>query len=503
MSAAKSPRSKPYERFLRPERLRRTTVPGRSLSTEAVSDRGRVLFSTAWRRLQQKAQVFPLEDNAAVRSRLTHSLEVAHIGVLIATEVIEQAQALRLLAPWGLRGRESAFRSIVETACLSHDIGNPPFGHFGESAIQTWSTENLPKLIEPLKKRSAKAHSHFERFLAPDFQHFDGNAQGIRILMLLQWNADDLGLNLTASQLAASLKYTRAPHEPAGEGAAKKPGYFASESAQVQRIRSHLGLRTDQRFPLSYIMEAADDIAYCISDIEDAIEKDLITTDYFRKQVLEGWRLESASLPKKDRSFLPDLIKAAWSSKHKLPAKNIDFFDFKTTLNRALTQGAATAYVQHHGQIVDGTASALLDLSALYRIALEVLKGFARRFIFTKPEAEHMELAGHEVVRGLLDHLRPLLTMSRPNFEGLKKARLEGVKRPKGLDLEWRLFGLLPSKHLLAYTHTADCHGPGLTPRSDENELFARFHLVTDFVSGMTDRYALELFQLLNGIRVQ
>ncbi|QDE97964.1 dGTPase [Myxococcus xanthus] len=489
-----------YETLISPKRLRPSEIPNRSLATETDSDHGRVLFSTAWRRLQQKAQVFPLEDNAAVRSRLTHSMEVSYIGRLIALEVLETAQQKNLSSSWGLVGREIPFRNIVETACLTHDIGNPPFGHFGEHAIREWFQKHATNALrESIRGIKAAQIAIFRGKLLPDFTTFDGNAQGLRILTKLQWNIDEFGLNLTHSQIAAFLKYVRPPYveAKANRPFEKKPGFFFSEEPIVREVWSVLGLKQGQRYPLAYIMEAADDIAYCLSDIEDAIEKGLTDEERFRNALEEIWQAEANKAQLSDAKFLPEILSAAWGSGAKSRAKGVRFFKFKTDFTRRLTTKAAELYVDNHYQILNGTALSLLELSKPHKAALDSLKAYARRNIFTTTDAEHLELAGFQVVKSLLEHLRPLLVLPADKFA----AMVDGEKL-SGFDLERRLFNLLPKKHLLAYKEAV--HGryrPAKIPPALV-EWFARAHLMVDFISGMTDRYALETYQLLSGIKV-
>lgn len=180
---------KPYDLLISSKRMKDTRVSSRSLDGEADSDRGRVLFSAAFRRLQNKAQVFLLESNAAVRSRLTHSLEVSSVGRYIAQEVLHKFGERR--AELGLTGKEHAFATFVETACLLHDIGNPPFGHFGERAIGTWFTDTDRK-PSSFPQRS-RTHAHLA-----EFGRFDGNPQGFRIVTRLQpeRSGDEFGANL-------------------------------------------------------------------------------------------------------------------------------------------------------------------------------------------------------------------------------------------------------------------------------------------------------------------
>jgi dGTPase len=152
-----------------------SSIPGRSIAEEAISDRARVLYSSAFRRLQQKTQVFTVSKDAAVRTRLTHSLEVASVGRWVAQKVVDGALA-------GLDADyRAAFVLLVETGCLAHDIGNPPFGHFGESAIKAWFRNNWKA-----KAGRKLAANRYLKLLVEDFLEFDGNPQGTRILTRLQ-----------------------------------------------------------------------------------------------------------------------------------------------------------------------------------------------------------------------------------------------------------------------------------------------------------------------------
>ncbi|WP_206436313.1 dGTP triphosphohydrolase [Xanthomonas oryzae] len=211
-----------YQTLLTNERLRPSSRGKESIAQEVESDRSRVLYSASFRRLQRKTQVFPLEDNAAVRTRLTHSLEVAHVGRFLATSVIQRVSEKGLIASWGLdlTDFKHAFVVTVEVACLLHDIGNPPFGHFGEAAIAKWFT-----------KCSAK-NSYFN-----DFTGFDGNPQGFRIVTKLNGSDGLTGMNLTLSQLASTLKY---PSTPSEKSRYKKFGAFFTEQEALKDVREPL-----------------------------------------------------------------------------------------------------------------------------------------------------------------------------------------------------------------------------------------------------------------------
>ncbi|MFP2899082.1 dGTPase [Corallococcus sp. 4LFB] len=487
-----------YARLLSKRRLRPSSVKNRSLANETESDYGRVLYSAALRRLQQKTQVFPLADNAAVRSRLTHSLEVAYVGRLLALKVVEIVEKRGLSKAWGLAGSEIPFRNTIETACLSHDIGNPPFGHFGEYAVRKWfELHGQDTLRAAVGAGLTEAVGKFNSRCMPDFTQFDGNAQGFRILTRLQWNLDEFGLNLTMSQLAAFLKYMRAPYEKEGGGRfTKKAGYFLTEEPIVRKIWAGLGLERGRRHPLAYAMEASDDIAYCVSDIEDALEKGLVDQDEFKRRLRSIWLKLASEEKLVDKKYLVRMLDEEWRRQPDKP-RNARFFSFKTRLTRELTEVAAKVYVEKHDEILKGESPSLLECAKEQRVALDALKKYAQMYIFKAPDAERLELAGFQVVDGLLQHLSPLLKLHVDAFDAVRAG-----ERVSGLDLERRLFRLLPQKHVLVY-EDARARGLGhLDVKDGVAEWFARAHLVVDFVSGMTDRFALETYQLLAGIRV-
>ena len=201
-----------YKELLNIKRRRESTRGEYTLLQAIESDRGRVLYSTAFRRLQGKTQVFPLDENAAIRTRLTHSLEVAHVGKFLASSVLEKLEDMRELDDFGLSGHYGiAFVTVVEIACLLHDIGNPPFGHFGEVAISSWFGQYTP------------TKSVGEDALR-DLRNFDGNPQGFRIATRLSGKDTETGLNLTIVQLASMLKYIGLPQDIGKPPAPKEGG---------------------------------------------------------------------------------------------------------------------------------------------------------------------------------------------------------------------------------------------------------------------------------------
>lgn len=202
------------------------------------SDKSRVIFSSSFRRLQQKAQVFSLEKNPAVRSPLTHTLEVSNTGSIIAKKVAQKLIELGHLK----EGLRVSFIDITETCCLLHDIGNPPFGHFGEAAIQRWFRENWQQVFKAAAPE-LEGMSLLADHLINDFLHFDCNPQGVRMSLYLQDLPDiyqGIGLNLTFSQILAFVKYSGNSDE-ARAGRLKKPGYFHSEASKIAEVKNFLG----------------------------------------------------------------------------------------------------------------------------------------------------------------------------------------------------------------------------------------------------------------------
>ncbi|MBU6441244.1 MAG: dGTPase [Betaproteobacteria bacterium] len=488
-----------YKSLLSPTRLRQSTKTGRNILTESESDRGRVLFSPAFRRLQQKAQVFSMEPNAAVRSRLTHSLEVSQIGRYLADEIgllLKERSAIGEL-------ERGALVNFVETACLMHDIGNPPFGHFGEAAIQEWFKEHGEAcLLESLglkvnDKETIEKHKAKLDLALADFREFDGNPQGLRIVTRLQWNKDEFGLNLTKTALASFLKYVRSPVEIASSiNFTKKPGYFFCEKDIVENIWSEFGyVAHPQRFPVAYIMEAADDIAYCISDLEDSIEKGIIARDIAAAEILSRYSKKGFA----DSDPCHANIEKALNALANSAESDYTYTDFRTNLNTFIVKYVAARYVEKQGEIESGSLQSLLPEEEPPGFVLKVLKDFCREKVYTHESIQRVELAGYTAIFGLLQSVRPLLICSKKRFDAARAGEKEdGAKRR--ILLEPKLLKLFPGRYLKVYDHAVEHCG------SHEDDGFfewnARAHLVVDFISGMTDDFAMTTYRTLAGMRL-
>lgn len=476
------------------ERLKMTSVKKREPSDEFLSDKGRVITSSALRRLQAKAQVFSLEENAAVRTRLTHSYEVSSLGEIIASKVFQKLKKQSLIAS----DMEVSFITAVETACLLHDIGNPPFGHFGEFAIRAWLKREEEKLKAPVPTKQLKEWTrHFD-----GLSRFDGNSQGFRILTRLQWHKNQYGLNLTCTQLGACIKYPFSVPPPEKS----KIGFFEVDKSTFERICEKLKYsKSAMKHPLSYIMEAADDIAYCLSDIEDGIEKGIVTPMMFFKEIdsffgktqksIEDKKISTINLreaKKTIRSLRVQLLKDA----HQLTETNRErreeasFIEFKIRVTRWLVDQAAELYMKNLKAILDGSNDLSLFDGSVGGCILQAFKSFAKRNLFRSKHAYDIELSGYGVVTGLLSAFLPILTLEAAEFEDL----INDITKYGDFEFQKRLVWMLPRKHVLAYKYAVS--------ENEAPEHILRMHLILDYISGMTDTHALKVFQLFGGIKI-
>ncbi|WP_336988321.1 dGTPase [Aeromonas hydrophila] len=450
-----------YSRLITPERIHRWGDEDLLEATE--QDRARIVQAAPVRRLQQKTQVFPLDVKASVRSRLTHSLEVQETGRQISRRILAALPAGSVC--------EGAFINLVEMSCLLHDVGNPPFGHFGEQVMSQWLAQALDGLfVEALGSNPSPQWAT----LRQDLLVFDGNAQSLRLVHSLH------ELNLTLGQLAALCKYPQQPlHGGQHHGWASKRGIFFSEQPLYRALGQSLGLAPGCRHPLVYIMEAADDISYCIADLEDAVDR----------RILSLSELQQALRLADDGAYMAGLLAEA-------AASGRGFFPhFRQQLTRDLVELAAHTYVSEHPQILSGAyPQALLHGQAPAARVLDTLKQVARELVFMRPEVEALELEGYAALRGVLSTYACLLALPAVQFE-----RLLTGQGGSELFFARRLFHRLSARHLKAYLLAVASRDPRFEKES-EQEWYFRVRLLLDYVSGMTDTYALEEFRLLSGI---
>jgi dGTPase len=375
---------------------------------------------------------------------------------------------------------------VVENACLLHDLGNPPFGHFGEAAIKQWFSDWF-------KDGSTKGHPFLlSETNQCDFTSFDGNQQGLRIVLRLHRDKDAYGLNLTAATLLSYLKYP----EPTWCQAPRyrKKGIFATEYGDLILLWEHVQMPKHRRHPLVYLVEAADDIAFCISDIEDSIEKDLVHPYQFISDIEKEW--EQLGLKWSDFPLKRHADKILEAGPH--GRERSYFFDFKISYTRHFITETTKIYLLALANQNLDSGTPILERDPLTKNTLEAMKNFSRKYIFRHRDAEDKEVAGFKIISGILHCLEPLLLLPREQFSLLIKSRDNpSVLYDKHLDYEWRLFNRLPFNYVGCYNDAID---NGDTDAGAE--IFHRCHLLVDCIAGMTDRYSLEMYQLLHGIRI-
>ncbi len=421
--------------------------------TDFQRDFDRIVFSSAFRCLRDKTQVFPLAQNDYVRTRLIHSLEVSSVGRTLGNKVGES-----VIARHGLAGvYPQDFGAIVAAACLAHDIGNPPFGHAGEDAIRLWfrnsSTGQAVVAALPPAQRQ-------------DFLCFEGNAQGFRVITRLQSPDNRGGLQLTCATLGSFSKYPHAAVLSETVPAIvdfKKFGFFQDDESLFAEVAAELGLRAAAagawyRHPLAYLVEAADDICYRIVDIEDA----------FRLQ----------QLPYREVRDL--LLQLVGDSEIRLKLDAITGYGEKIEYLRAKAIGCMIdevygVFMANEEAILNGEFGAeLLDVIPS-ATALRALKVRAEEKVYVAPNVVEIGVAGFDVLAGLLE-----VFVTAVNEVAERGERATSRSR--------MLMHLLPRPL------------PGSFPGGPDHDLYRRVLSVTDFVSGMTDSSAVTLFKRITGI---
>jgi len=469
--------------------LHRELYPLSNIDFSIESDRGRIISAPSLRRLQKKTQVFPLELNAAVRSRLTHSLEVAQNARFIAKTILKKSEGA-----FGLKELDDAFISTAEMTSLLHDIGNPPFGHFAEIALNDWMRKQGIKILDSLVSVSA-SNQEFKKLLVQDICNFDGNAQAIRVVTKLQ------RLNLSYTQIASILKYTRAAYEPKANKSdaqsylKKKPGYYYSEKQIVEKICESLDIKKGCRFPLTYIMEAADDISYLNADIEDAVDKGILQFD-------DVYNLIKIECEKMDETYLFELVDKFYKKAKEKEDEPYQFNLFLTltraSLTHALVNHVSEVYLDNHEAIFNGTFNyALLeyDKQSKYTKAVQVLQNISVKHIYNNKTIQTLELKGYKILTSLLDSYTPLLQLSSDDFQKL-------VNDEK-IDcyISQRLIKRLSSKHIVAYKNSVKDLSLDDDERFKLEEWYYRSRLLLDYITGMTDDFAFDEYKTLSALK--
>lgn len=464
-----------WELLLQDMRFREKTP---SISTDGrnpfENDYGRLISSSPIRRLQDKTQVFPLEQSDYIRTRLTHSLEVSYIAssigqsienILIEKKEIDQS-------------KKGYLSSLLRVSGLIHDLGNPPFGHFGEEAVKKFFNEyfssktylDYEKKIQNQKGSSIPILSDIEQ---ADFKNFDGNVQTLRILSKLYYFGDEFGYNLTYSSLSSCVKYPSNSIEgnlgKNPEIAKKKFGYFVTEKNIYDTINKHLQTN-NKRSPIVYLMEAADDIAYSAADIEDGVKLKIINI-YEVKKIFE----DNLTTNKEEVITEFDRLIKLYES-HNID-DSIVIQKFRIFTQKLMIKNIILAFEKFYDQIMIGNLEdEIINISEAsdIRKAYKVLQ----YLVFDDKNILKKEIAGWEAIYGLLKIM-------------VKASTSENFKT-EGNTYESRIYKLISSSHRFVYEKVENY----------DNDEYKKLQMIIDFITGMTDTYAINLYQELKGIKL-
>ncbi|WCL51027.1 dGTP triphosphohydrolase [Leptospira sp. GIMC2001] len=434
--------------------------------TEIERDYDRILFSTPVRRLADKTQVFPLEKNDSIRTRLTHSHEVSNLARSIGTILAyEHHEELKLPEDFNYKRNLPA---LLATIGLAHDLGNPPFGHQGEKAIQSWFKDNKSKMSS-LNKREKN-----------DFLLFEGNAQTFRLLTRLQILDDDYGLNLTFATLASIIKYPLDSYcftKKKTKGKIfKKHGYFYSEKEIVEEVKKACGLKMDQRHPLTFIMEACDDIAYSVLDAEDSVKKGIVSFS----DLIDFLEFEE------DDKIIKEVVKSAKNKNMEykkiglspLELNDISMQKFRVFAISSMIAQTKNSFLSNFDNIINGNFVEDLISKSEANTLCKKIKDFDVRNAYKNKSVLEIELVGYQTIRGLMDLIWSI-------FENEDKI----IKR--------KMKNTTP---LAAYIYSRISENYRRVFESKENKMksdYRKFQLMTDMISGMTDSFAISIHEEL------
>ena len=451
------------------------------LRSEFEKDYHRIIGSASFRRLQDKTQVFPLDQSDFVRTRLTHSLEVSSFCKSLGQNI-----SRKILTGIGDETFKPEYQQdvcdILQCAGLLHDIGNPPFGHFGETVIREWFKENMPKLTyEAENGTDAKALTEIlNDQMLNDFYHFEGNTQALRVVTKLHYLVDEHGMNLTKGLLATIIKYPVSSlkvDKKSDDICCHKMGYYYADKDLFYDIEEACGLN-GRRHPLTYILEAADDIAYRTADIEDAYKKGLISYDVLVRE-LDSRALENQS----DKAYrqLIDNLQYRYGKGIERRVNNPGEYavqNWIVAVQGRLISFATENFTNHYNEIMDGTFCSELLEGTEGKHIVDVLGDIAAQYAFRSEPILKIEVSADQILSYLFDRLVPAAIY----YDTSKKLRA----------IDERMISLISDNYKNIYHIYAE-------GKSEIERLYLRLLLVTDYVCGMTDSYAKRLYQELNG----
>ena len=498
-------------------------------------DYHRIILSASFRRLQDKTQVFPLDQSDFVRTRLTHSLEVSSIAKSIGAKTSSMlSQSSYKNVPSLEQSKEIA--DLLLCAGLLHDMGNPPFGHYGETTIRNYYKSNLSELTY----KDLPLTNYLDEQMQQDLYHFEGNAQVIRLVTKLHYLVDEHGMNLSYGLLNTLMKYpvnSTKVDANSEDARYRKLGYFLAESELFQDITEATGTRKPAntqgrilasdlhvtnsakprdntvkqlsfapdiweeevvRHPLTYLLEAADDISYSTADLEDASRKGNISyielEDYLksssrRDKLSPELRTAYDDLVAKLNHCLEDSKK-----KHAEKASLYAIQNWVIHVQSALIQSVSETYVDNYQAIMRGEYISDLFNNNLAGVVIDVLGDLAYDFVFSTQYIVGLEVAADTIITWLLEKFVPAIINYDTKIEQKPvERRLVALISDNYRESYHHQAEVISDKYRESYHHEAEC-------KIEREKLYLRLCLVNDYVCGMTDSFARDLYHKFNGI---
>lgn len=472
----------------------------KDLRTPHQRDYDKVIFSSSFRRLADKTQVFPLVKDVNIHTRLTHSLEVSTVGKTLARMLSDDLKNQKIISE---NDEIRAIEDIVATACLIHDIGNPPFGHTGEDALRLWWKD---------WKYDLKDHPIFK-----DFEFFEGNATGFRILKKKI-------PKLTAATMTSYCKY---PRHITSKSRWKKNGLYLIDCSDYERYANQCGIQSVEnesslcwfRHPLTYFMEAADDICYCIVDVEDAYRANILSkndiidlkTKFYKHQeekkkedIRKVFNFDGQEIPieKKDVKYDSEILKGKKVKQNK--EIDVDIQGFRRDVIEYGVKHAWDTYLENSDAILRGTFEKTLIEDDFFK----ELKRVAQKKIYSCEKVIKIEVGGFKIINSLMNEFVNA-SLIYLNYRDLSKEQ----RRKEKSQYRYHVLKLLPKKWKKEIkdikSDLDDMNDVVTFLKNDESlstkqkkEMYRVYQvvlLISDYVSGMTDTFATTLYQNILG----
>lgn len=441
-----------------------------------------IISSAAFRRLQDKTQVFPLDKSDFVRTRLTHSLEVSTIARQLGIMITRNATGYLPDDFKNKDGKDKLVEKIPEVlscAGLLHDLGNPPFGHFGEVVIGDWFKNEFQK--EEFCYKKIAIRELLTEQMQSDLKNFEGNAQALRILSKIRNKGKSHEINLTTGVIGALIKYPtdslHVTNKKDPDIRRHKLGYYLAEQETFEKVSKETGTWIDEknvaRHPLTFLMEAADDIAYSTADLEDALKKKMFSLKefiaYFKGNLEDD---EKAQL----------LIKDLERRLENVQDEESEMIAFQNWMDYArgwFMYCVTYSFSRNYKSIMNGEFQRELMQGTFHEKSMKIFKNAMVEFVYEQPEIVKLELSAKKIISTLLDDfIYAVIYMD------------ETEEEYKNHQFQKKLCSLIPD-NLKADYEKAKTNDEGYN-------LYLRMLMITDFISGMTDSYAKNLYQELN-----